>query len=276
MNYYQHHIGDYLTATAHLTLIEHGAYRRLLDVYYSTEKPLPLDRKALYRLAMARSKDEQAAIDSVVSEFFTETSDGIRQSRCDHEIELCNKNRDNGKKGGRPPKNSNPDVTQTEPRNNPDVTQTEPRNNPDVTQTESPHYPIPNTQVNPSTSDDVLVVSELPTIAPCPHQRIIALYAKHLPELPQPRIWEGAREKSLTARWRWVLTAKKPDGSRYASSPEAALDWFDRFFGYVAKSDFLTGRNGKWPGCDLGWLVKSDNFAKVISGNYDEREAACA
>ena len=32
MNYYSHHIGDYLTATAHLTLLEHGAYRRLIDI----------------------------------------------------------------------------------------------------------------------------------------------------------------------------------------------------------------------------------------------------
>ena len=50
--------------------------------------------------------------------------------------------------------------------------------------------------------------------------------------------------------------------------------FFDRFFAYVAKSDFLTGRDGKWQGCDLGWLVKAENFAKVISGNYENKEAA--
>ena len=50
--------------------------------------------------------------------------------------------------------------------------------------------------------------------------------------------------------------------------------FFDRFFAYVARSDFLTGRNGKWQGCDLGWLVKAANFAKVVSGNYEAREDA--
>ena len=143
-------------------------------------------------------------------------------------------------------------------------------------------------EVNPSTSDDVLVASDadddlapaeskvvrLPdALPPCPHQKLIELYAGHLPGLPYPRVWDGKRAKAATARWRWVLTANKPDGGRYASDADSALDFFDRFFGYVAGSDFLTGRDGKWGGCDLGWLVKAENFAKVISGNYENREA---
>lgn len=52
-----------------------------------------------------------------------------------------------------------------------------------------------------------------------------------------------------------------------------ALDWFDRFFAYVARSDFLTGRSSKWA-CDLDWLMKADNFAKVVQGNYENKETA--
>ena len=111
-------------------------------------------------------------------------------------------------------------------------------------------------------------------ILECPHQEIIALYAKHLPGLPQVRIWEGQRANTLKARWRWVLTANKPKGGRYAIDRESALDFFNRFFEYVAKSDFLTGKSGKFQGCDLGWLVKADNFVKVIEGKYDNRESA--
>ena len=107
----------------------------------------------------------------------------------------------------------------------------------------------------------------------CPHQQLIELYAKHLPELPYPRIWEGERQKSMRARWRWVLTAKQKNGQQYATDEASAVAWFDRFFSYVAKSDFLSGRNGKWSGCDLGWLVKSENFAKVVQGNYENKEA---
>lgn len=86
MNYYPHHIGDYITATAHLTMLEDGAYRRLLDLYYSTERALPVDRKALYRLARARTQEEQDAVDIVIEEFFIEAEDGWFHSRCEEEI----------------------------------------------------------------------------------------------------------------------------------------------------------------------------------------------
>lgn len=108
----------------------------------------------------------------------------------------------------------------------------------------------------------------------CPHQKLIDLYALHLPTLPFPAIWEGKRQNALRARWRWVLTAKKRDGSRHSTDEASAVAWFERFFAYVAKSDFLTGRNDKFSGCDLGWLMKADNFAKVIQGNYENKGSA--
>lgn len=126
----------------------------------------------------------------------------------------------------------------------------------------------------PITNADALVVTGKPETSICPHKKIIELYAQHLPEHPYPRIWEGQRQQNLAARWRWVLTAKKPDGAPYATDSESALSFFNRFFAYVAKSDFLTGRNGRWQGLDLGWLVKAENFAKVISGNYENKEPA--
>ena len=41
MNYYPFHIGDFTAHTSHLTWEEDIAYRRMLDVYYLREKPLP-------------------------------------------------------------------------------------------------------------------------------------------------------------------------------------------------------------------------------------------
>lgn len=107
----------------------------------------------------------------------------------------------------------------------------------------------------------------------CPHQAIIDLYEKHLPMLPSVVAWDGQRKQNLKARWRWVMTAKKRNGAPYASNRMEALGFFDRYFSYVASSEFLTGRNGKWLSCDLGWLVKAENFAKVLQGNYAEKEA---
>jgi uncharacterized protein YdaU (DUF1376 family) len=86
MNYYEHHIGDYAEATAHLTFIEDATYSRLIRKYYATEKPLPIDVKLVQRLINARSKEEKNSVVSVLNEFFTLTDDGWRQVRCDHEI----------------------------------------------------------------------------------------------------------------------------------------------------------------------------------------------
>ena len=86
MNYYEHHIGDYSEATAHLTFIEDSTYSRLIRKYYATEKPLPIDMKTVQRLINARSKEEKNSVVSVLNEFFTLTDDGWRQERCDHEI----------------------------------------------------------------------------------------------------------------------------------------------------------------------------------------------
>jgi uncharacterized protein YdaU (DUF1376 family) len=84
LNYYERHIGDYLKDTAHLSLMEHGVYSRLLDVYYTREDGIPQGDS--HRLVGARSRDERAAVDTVLREYFR-LADGVwRQERCDREI----------------------------------------------------------------------------------------------------------------------------------------------------------------------------------------------
>ncbi len=84
MNYYPFNIGDYLAHTAHLSVVEDCAYRRLIDTYYLTEKALPLDVKACARLI--RMREHEAEVAAVLAEFFTETPGGWTQARCDEEI----------------------------------------------------------------------------------------------------------------------------------------------------------------------------------------------
>lgn len=86
MNYYEHHIGDYAEATAHLSFVEDAAYSRCIRKYYAIEGPLPVDVKAVQRLVGARSKDERNAVDAVLGEFFTLQDDGWHNTRCDEEI----------------------------------------------------------------------------------------------------------------------------------------------------------------------------------------------
>lgn len=95
MNHYPRHIGDYLRDTSHLSLLEHGVYSRLLDLYYLNDGPIPGDITGLCRKLGARSVDERAAVEAVVAEFFSRTEDGsLSNKRCQIVIE---KYRDFGK-----------------------------------------------------------------------------------------------------------------------------------------------------------------------------------
>lgn len=90
VNYYERHIGDYLKDTAHLSLLEHGVYGRLLDVYYIREAPISDDQAA--RLVGARAPDEVAAVRAVLAEFFVLADGAWHHSRCDREIaRYCDK-----------------------------------------------------------------------------------------------------------------------------------------------------------------------------------------
>jgi uncharacterized protein YdaU (DUF1376 family) len=86
LNYYEHHLGDYDGATAHLTWLEDCAYRRMLCLYYRTESPLPADLKQVCRLVRATSKPERDAVQQVLGEFFVLADDGWRNTRCDEDI----------------------------------------------------------------------------------------------------------------------------------------------------------------------------------------------
>ena len=86
MNYFEHHIGDYAEATAHLSFVEDAAYSRCIRKYYAKEKPLPADLKAVQRLVGARTKEEKDAVETVLAEFFVLGEDGWRNARCDADI----------------------------------------------------------------------------------------------------------------------------------------------------------------------------------------------
>lgn len=110
MNFYNHWIGDYGRDTAHLSMTEDGAYRRLMDALYSREKPLPLDERTLFRMTRAIEREEQAAVRYVLEEFWVRTEDGWIQPRAMEEIEKAREKGDqarrNGQRGGRPKKPS--------------------------------------------------------------------------------------------------------------------------------------------------------------------------
>lgn len=149
MNFFKLYIGDYHRDTAHLSVIEHGAYLLMLQHFYATEKPLPTG-KALHRMLRAQDKTERDAIDFIASKFWTQTETGIVNERAAQEIAKADRqrtvNRSVGIRGGRPKKTESVSKTRTdletesvifsEPINNPNQT-------PDTRQIQPPLPPPP-------------------------------------------------------------------------------------------------------------------------------------
>nr|DAF67783.1 MAG TPA: helix-turn-helix domain protein [Caudoviricetes sp.] len=100
----------------------------------------------------------------------------------------------------------------------------------------------------------------------CPHEKIIALYHECLPMLPTVRIWSEDRRKTLAARWRTLVNDKG------YQTEEEGLGWFKRLFGYIRRSQFLTGETPQKEGHtwrpDLEWIIKPKNLTKIIEGKY--------
>lgn len=109
MNYFELYPGDYLRDTTRLTLLEHGAYLRLLMAYYAEETPLPADESELFVIVSAVSASDKASVRKVAARFFPVGDDGLRRNgRADAEITKAQKRietaRTNGAKN-KPTKN---------------------------------------------------------------------------------------------------------------------------------------------------------------------------
>lgn len=121
MNYYNRFIGAIQRKTAHLSPAAMGCYDRLLDWYYSQERPIPLEPEDTWRICGAVTASDQAAVASVLKEFFEQTAEGWTQGRATEEIPKAQARikaaRANGAKGGRPP--NNPEKTQRVPKQKP-------------------------------------------------------------------------------------------------------------------------------------------------------------
>ncbi len=126
MIWYKFHLGDYITHTLHLSDAEDLAYRRLLDLYYMSEKEIPLNTEEVAR----KIRLDLDITESVLDEFFEKTETGYRNNRCDAEISKYQHqvatNRSLGKRGGRPKKTES--ETESKPNTNPKKIQIQKKN----------------------------------------------------------------------------------------------------------------------------------------------------
>lgn len=233
MNYYRRYCGDYLKKTADLSLAEHGAYTLLLDHYYSTERPLPVDAAKIYRITRATSRADRQATDSVIVKFWREVDGGLINERAGDEmgkasvaIEAAKKN---GKKGGRPRMFRDEVPRGTLPEENPlgfsGGTRTDPSGNPAGDNPQPPTKP-PNGVLVDFPLDWMPCELSLSLLAmrgiPKPSADVVSAFVGHnggtlvVPRLlPTMFLTWCARQRAYDA------------GRKKAGSPDAAMAKFD-------------------------------------------------
>jgi hypothetical protein len=96
------------------------------------------------------------------------------------------------------------------------------------------------------------------------HDQVIGGYHEELPDLPRVKLWSTKRRQALNSR----IRERCADGK-----PADTVEYWRKFFQTVAASDFLCGRalprDGREPfRADLEWLIRPENFAKVIEDRY--------
>jgi uncharacterized protein YdaU (DUF1376 family) len=235
LHYYQFHIGDYASHTAHLDELEDLAYRRMLDYCYLNEIGLPPTVEEIARLIRMRTHCERIA--NVLREFFVLHDDGVyRQFRVEQQIADFRGKSDKAKQAARK-RWENTDANAL----------------PTLCERNANQEPITINQEPNKRSTSLSAKAD-----PVPVTEIVNLYHQMLPKLPKCQKMTKARESAIKQRWREDLPA---------------LTNWENYFHYIGQSPFLTGRveptNGR-PAfiANLEWITKASNYTKILEGRY--------
>ncbi len=249
MHYYQFNISDWALHTSHLTLEEEGVYRRILDHYYDTEKPIPKETQPVIR--RLRLVNHSVPFGLILAEFFHLEDDGWHNHRADIEIkEYLRKGdvaRANGKRGGRPKKKP-----VTTGANNPEETQSVNLANPDVTQKEPDHKLTKNYELG-------TINQELET-----SNQLKDLSAKaDTPKKPAKRFVVPAPQTVSD-----YMFSKAPDNLAHANS-EA-----HKFVDYYSSKGWVVGKSPMkdWKAAARNWMKNNFSSAQPVQA-ASQREA---
>lgn len=284
MYYYKFDITKWLKRTARLMPEMEGIYLRLINHYYDTEKPLPLDKTTLARTLGLSAYREQ--MDIILLDFFVETPEGYINDKCDNILaeyhQNVAKNRKNGAKGGRPSSPDKPKTTDSDSEINPVGSQSVPSG-------EAAGEPNGEAKANPDHNPNERQFTKLteytePTTTP---ETSSVVDPSGKPDggerkAPTPAVpFKAIQDKwnAMAAEQGWPKSEKlssaiKGQIRQRHQDLKRDLGRWDNFFQYIAENDFLSGRAPPGPNRSapfrprLAWVTKEENFIKIAEGGY--------
>jgi hypothetical protein len=200
-------------------------------------------------------------LDPITDMVFTVIRKQLDKNRAKYE-EICRTNAENGKKGGRPRKQAVNEVdseaiSETEKSDRllekptgyfEKRTKAKKADNDNDNDNDNDSYipPTPTGGNQPKQASDSKPIE-------VPFKEIQSLYNSTCSKLSKIREIQGSRRKAVAARFK-----------HYEN-----LDIFRQLFEKANASAFLTGTNDRNWQADFDWLMKANNFNKVLEGKYD-------
>jgi uncharacterized protein YdaU (DUF1376 family) len=250
VHYYQFNIADYANSTQHLEPLEDLAYRRMLDLYYMKEKPLPLDVAEIARLIRMRSHSDSIAV--VLQDFFIKTKDGFVNMTADEVLSGIYDKSEKARNAANARWNKIKELQEN--TEDADAMQTHSDGTADG-MLPNTHNPIPITNG-----------SKLPSIS---SQSVVDAYHEILPMMAHVQVLSDKRKTSIRNFFRKRSTEK---GGQFT------VDNFRAYLAYIATNcqwmteDRPNGKGGFWKAKNFDYIIKDDCYIAVKEQRFDNME----
>jgi len=230
---YQHHINDWRTKTAGLSLEEKGAYREMMDWFYALEGKLPADQDALCRILGVQTQSERNALAVITEKFWLVTEGGfLTQKRAAEELTKIKIRSEKAQKSARSRYNKDLDSANAERTQSERTANQEP-----ITNNQEPYIDSPL----PPTRED--------------EDQAVNLFNETAARMGIPKVQKlsETRRKHLRARLREV----------------GGLEGWVAALEKLEAIPAMRGENDRCWKADFDFLVTESRFVKLMEGKYD-------
>lgn len=230
---FQFYAQDFLTGTMYLTNEEIGIYIKMLAKQWTDGK---IPKKRLGFLVGVEWDNLSEELKSKFEDFGDFLINERLERERDKKEKFLEKQRNNGKKGGRPSKNQKP------------------KENPKETQTQTQKKPLEDEDEKEYIEDNKGGVGEKEEEFLSPKE-IVKKFNILCPTLPKVEKMTDSRKSHIRAR-------------QGEHGDKVILQVFEK----SEASKFLTGSSEKGWRANFDWVMNPNNFLKILEGNYDNSE----